>query len=62
MRDNSASSGRKARKTLTDTGKGMAGPEGIEPSTFGCLSAVKSFSLASGRPLLYLSRANRTPD
>jgi hypothetical protein len=32
VRDNSASSGRKARKTLTDTGKGMAGPEGTEPS------------------------------
>jgi len=27
MRGNSASSGRKARKTLADTGKGMAGPE-----------------------------------
>ncbi len=45
------------RKTSMDTRKGMAGPEGIEPSTFGCPSAVKSFSLAPARPLLYLSRA-----
>ncbi len=37
----------------------VAGPEGIEPSTFGCPSAVKSFSLAPARPLLYLSRADQ---
>ncbi len=37
----------------------VAGPEGIEPSTFGCPSAVKSFSLAPTRPLLYLSRAHQ---
>ncbi len=40
----------------------VAGPEGIEPSTFGCPPAVKSFSLALARPLLYLSRATSLPD